>query len=148
MRRLCSRRPASVVHPGNVVHREILEVVVGPHEAARIVLNLLRALLGALLASLRTRHELALENLALRQQLGVLRRSVKRKGARPSVFRIGRRQAPEAWHPIRAGVGRRLGIDGTDQIVGVRCVRAGHERHSNNCEMDESAHDHVSCAGR
>ena len=42
------------------------------------MLNLLRALLGTLLASLRTRHELALENLTLRQQLGVLRRSVKR----------------------------------------------------------------------
>ena len=70
--------PVLPVHPGNVVHREILEVVVGPHEASRIVLNLLRALLGALRATLRTRHELALENLAVRQQLGALQRSVKR----------------------------------------------------------------------
>ncbi len=40
--------------------------------------DLLKALLGAQVSSLRTHHELALENLALRQQLGVLRRSVKR----------------------------------------------------------------------
>ena len=42
------------------------------------MLDLLKALLGALTSSLHTRHELALENLALRQQIGVLRRSVKR----------------------------------------------------------------------
>ena len=32
----------------------------------------------ALLSAVKTRHELALENLALRQQLAILRRSVKR----------------------------------------------------------------------
>lgn len=42
------------------------------------MLDLLKALVGALTSSLHTRHELALENLALRQQIGVLRRSVKR----------------------------------------------------------------------
>ena len=42
------------------------------------MLDLLKALLGALTSSLHTRHELALENLALRQQIGVLRRSVRR----------------------------------------------------------------------
>jgi hypothetical protein len=42
------------------------------------VLDLLKALLGSLISSLHTHHELAVENLALRQQIGVLRRSVKR----------------------------------------------------------------------
>ena len=42
------------------------------------MLNLIHAFIGAVLSSLRARHQLALENLALRQQLGVLRRSVKR----------------------------------------------------------------------
>ncbi|RLB61933.1 MAG: hypothetical protein DRI90_10210 [Deltaproteobacteria bacterium] len=42
------------------------------------MLDLLKALVGALTSSLHTRHEVALENLALRQQIGVLRRSVKR----------------------------------------------------------------------
>ena len=42
------------------------------------MLNLLRSLLLAALAFLRTRHQLAVEILALRHQLGVLRRSVKR----------------------------------------------------------------------
>ncbi len=42
------------------------------------MLDLLKALLGSLISSLHTRHELALEKLALRQQIGVLRRSVKR----------------------------------------------------------------------
>jgi hypothetical protein len=47
-------------------------------EAARAVLDLLKALLGSLISSLHTRHELVLENLALRQQIAVLRRSVMR----------------------------------------------------------------------
>jgi putative transposase len=42
------------------------------------VLNLLRSLLLAALAFLRTRRQLAIEILALRHQLGVLKRSVKR----------------------------------------------------------------------
>jgi len=42
------------------------------------VLNLLRSLLLAVLAFFRTRRQLAVEILALRHQLGVLKRSVKR----------------------------------------------------------------------
>jgi putative transposase len=42
------------------------------------VLNLLRSLLLAGLALFRTRRQLAIEILALRHQLGVLKRSVKR----------------------------------------------------------------------
>ncbi len=41
-------------------------------------MSLVLALLGALRASLRTRTDLALENLALRQQLVLLRRRSKR----------------------------------------------------------------------
>jgi hypothetical protein len=41
-------------------------------------MSLVLALLGALRASLRTRSDLALENLALRQQLALLRRRPKR----------------------------------------------------------------------
>jgi hypothetical protein len=42
------------------------------------VLNLLRALLFAALAFFKMRRQLAVEVLALRHQLGVLKRSVKR----------------------------------------------------------------------
>jgi len=93
------------VQAGNVIHREVLEVVVGPHEAARIVLSLLRALLGALLASLLPRHELALENLALRQQLGVLRRSVKLTASVPTKPTI----THEIHSPMTAPPARHLG---------------------------------------
>ncbi len=68
----------TVVPPENVVRCEILDVLNRLDEAARAMLDLLKALLGALTSNLHTRQELALENLALRQQIGVLRRSVKR----------------------------------------------------------------------
>ena len=42
------------------------------------MLNLIRSLLLAVLAFFRTRRQLAVEILALRHQLGVLKRSVKR----------------------------------------------------------------------
>ena len=42
------------------------------------MLNLLRSLLFAALAFVRTRRQLAMEILALRHQLGVLKRSAKR----------------------------------------------------------------------
>jgi hypothetical protein len=42
------------------------------------MLDLLYALLAAARSSLRSQRELALENLALRQQLAVLRRKTKR----------------------------------------------------------------------
>jgi putative transposase len=42
------------------------------------VLNLVRSLLAAALAFVKTRRQLAVEILALRHQLGVLKRSVKR----------------------------------------------------------------------
>jgi len=42
------------------------------------VLNLLRCLFFGCLALLRSRRHLAIENLALRHQLGILRRSAKR----------------------------------------------------------------------
>ena len=45
---------------------------------SRTVLNLFRSLLVAALAFFRTRRQLAIEILALRHQLGVLKRSVKR----------------------------------------------------------------------
>jgi len=72
------QRAPRVVPPENVVRCEILDVLNRLDQAARAMLDLLKALLGALTSSLHTRHELALENLALRQQIGVLRRSVKR----------------------------------------------------------------------
>src|SRR5215471_13036198 len=46
--------------------------------ASQETMSLVFALLGALRASLRTRSDLALENLALRQQLALLRRRPKR----------------------------------------------------------------------
>ena len=42
-----------------------------------------RHFIGAAVASLKTRHGLALENLALREQLVVLERSTKRPRLRP-----------------------------------------------------------------
>ena len=74
------KRPGvtQAVPPGNSVAAEILEVSGWLDEAPPTVFDIPRALLGAVLSSLRTRRELALENLALRQQIGVLRRSVKR----------------------------------------------------------------------
>ena len=42
------------------------------------MLNIVRSLLHAALAFFRTRRQLAIEILALRHQLGVLKRSVKR----------------------------------------------------------------------
>ena len=46
--------------------------------ASQAELNLSRSLLFAALAFVRTRRQLAMEILALRHQLGVLKRSVKR----------------------------------------------------------------------
>src|SRR5262249_26243591 len=56
--------------------------------ASQRTMSLVFALLGALRASLRTRTELALENLALRQQLVLLRRRSKRPqfGRRDRLF--------------------------------------------------------------
>ena len=48
------------------------------HESLATILAALRVLLAAASATLRSRAVLQLENLALRHQLGVLRRSVKR----------------------------------------------------------------------
>jgi hypothetical protein len=50
------------------------------------VLNVVRCLVLAGLAFFRTRRQLAIENLALRHQLGVLKRSVKR----PRLRNVGR----------------------------------------------------------
>ena len=47
------------------------------------MLTLVKAVLGALVAALRPRPSLVLENLALRQQLAILRRSVPRARLRP-----------------------------------------------------------------
>ena len=52
-------------------------------------MSLVLALLGALRAALRTRTDLTLENLALRQQLAMLRRHSKRP-------QIGRLALPHA----------------------------------------------------
>src|SRR5262249_35210365 len=60
------------------------------------VMSLVLALLGALRASLRTRTNLALENLALRQQLALLRRRSKR----PQFGRVNRLfwvRPPRQW---------------------------------------------------
>jgi hypothetical protein len=48
-----------------------------------IVFALLKALLGALLAAMKPRASLVAENLALRQQLAVLRRATPRPRLRP-----------------------------------------------------------------
>ena len=70
-------------------------------------MSLVFALLGALRASLRTRTDLALENLALRQQLVLLRRRSKRPqfGRRDRLFWVwlSRRWAGwrEALHVVR-----------------------------------------------
>ena len=77
---------------------------------------LLRALLGTIRASMRTGRELALENLALRQQLAVLRRSTKRpklttgdrgfwllaqhEKQRPAQRRLPLLQEDEAWSRV------------------------------------------------
>jgi hypothetical protein len=42
------------------------------------MLDLLRIALGSLLANLRSRRDLAIENLALRQQVAVLRRAARK----------------------------------------------------------------------
>ena len=62
------------VGPENPDQREIVEVCA----RSSAVLNLLRSLLLAGLAFVRTHRHLAVEILALRHQLGVLKRSVKR----------------------------------------------------------------------
>ena len=70
------------------------------------MLSLLRVLLGAVLSSLKTRHQLALENLASRQQLGVLRRSVKRPRLSSSdrVFWVLLRRCWASWDHVLAVV--------------------------------------------
>jgi putative transposase len=60
-------------------HHRCLEADVPPSSA---VLNVIRSLLFAALAFFETHRQLAIQNLALRHQLGVLKRSVKRP--RPS----------------------------------------------------------------
>ena len=47
------------------------------------MVTLLEAIVGAVLAALRPRASLVLENLALRQQLSILRRSRRRPRLRP-----------------------------------------------------------------
>ena len=47
------------------------------------MVTLLEAIVGAVLAALRPRANLVLENLALRQQLSILRRSTRRPRLRP-----------------------------------------------------------------
>ena len=64
--------PEKVVRPENVDVRGRLD------EAAGAVLNIFCALARALLSAFRSRRDLVFETLALRQQLGVLQRSVKR----------------------------------------------------------------------
>ncbi|RLB64576.1 MAG: hypothetical protein DRI90_04295, partial [Deltaproteobacteria bacterium] len=54
----------------------IVEVRLRPDQAA--VLNLLRSVVLASLGFFKTRRQLAIEVLALRHQLGVIKRSVKR----------------------------------------------------------------------
>ncbi len=74
--------PADLVPPENVVRCELLDVLNRLDEAARAMLDLLKALSGALTSSLHTRHELALENLALRQQVGAGTTITTKKRAR------------------------------------------------------------------
>jgi hypothetical protein len=52
------------------------------------VLNVIRSLLFAALTFFRTRRQLAIESLALRHQLGVLKRSVKRPSRATSRRRL------------------------------------------------------------
>jgi hypothetical protein len=59
-----------------LVRSEILEDSVAAGHAGPIMLNVLRSLAGAARSFLRTQRKLALENLALRHQVGVLKRTV------------------------------------------------------------------------
>jgi putative transposase len=74
------------VGPENLDQREIIEVARRPSHGCPAVLNLLRSVLFAGVAFVKTRHQLAIEILALRHQLGVLKRSVKR----PRLSRVDR----------------------------------------------------------
>ena len=77
-------------------------------------MSLALALLGALRAALRTRTDLALENLALRQQLALLRRRSKRP-------RFGRLDRFFSHHPKIHAPGLRLSTrSGTLACSGAR----------------------------
>lgn len=86
------------VGPQNCVLREILDVFRAWAQAPRTMRKLVLALLSAARSSLKSRRELALENLALRQQLAVLRRHAKR----PKLSRADR----AFWGGAGAGVAR------------------------------------------
>jgi hypothetical protein len=68
------------VPPQNPVERAIADVFKLRIELTYPMLGLLYALLATARSSLRLQRELALENLALRQQLAILQRKTKRPG--------------------------------------------------------------------
>jgi hypothetical protein len=65
-----------------LVRRVILEPWSALRSRPRARLNLLRSLFGAALLRLKTRGDLALEKLALRHRIGVLKRSVGKRRLR------------------------------------------------------------------
>jgi hypothetical protein len=69
---------ADLVPPQNPVERAIVDVFKLRIELTYPMLRLLYALLATARSSLRLQRELALENLALRQQLAILQRKTKR----------------------------------------------------------------------
>ena len=77
-----------------LVRSEILEDSVAAGHAGRIMLNVLRSLAGAARSFLRTQRELALKNLALRHQVGVLKRTV---GNRRLAVLVTQEPGRQAW---------------------------------------------------
>jgi len=72
-------RPKRVpVSPQNLVERAIIDVSILRVRLATLMRHLLCALLATARSSLRPQRELAIENLALRQQLAILKRTTKR----------------------------------------------------------------------
>jgi hypothetical protein len=66
------------VPPHNLVESTIVDVSTLGVRLATLMIDLLYALLASARSSLKSQRELALDNLALRQQLAILKRTSKR----------------------------------------------------------------------
>ncbi len=75
------------------------------------MVSVLEAIVGAVLATLRPRASLVLENLALRQQLSILRRSTPRPRLRP-LDRAFWVVLSRTWSPLGRRPGNREARDG------------------------------------
>ena len=69
---------SSAVPPHNLVRRAIVDLFAQRVRLATLMIHLVCALLATARSSLKSQRELALENIALRQQLAVLKRTTKR----------------------------------------------------------------------